>query len=434
MAEARTRPSHNKGPHVHGSRRLCRVAHAVLCRRVGEQSPRRRRASAGVQYQIGASRRARPTVVKDPQTDPSGGPGLALGARASRSAAGSRCRSTGTRRWRRPISPAGPGWDGFGSLVLWAAYAEHPALRRPASLPEEWDNDPALMRSNAAGFRSRYSHLVRNVELWLPSPFEFTFEGEDIDGQAGGGRLDRDAASPARRSERARPGRRTPPSWRAGAASRRPTTRRSSSCARYAFRGAAGPRPAGGRAQTADETGLLTAANPPVCRRGGAGSSRTLGCGDAAGGGSVAGGRLRRSFMNSSNSARSLAARSRSRKSRNSRCSSSSLRSVSSRYSSKATLPLPACGPSDGGGARRGTRRALRGLQRAVGSIPVAVAAMPRAKHASTPFQVDEKGEADRPEHDEAQRPPGRSRRAGGCRPVFPSGPSWWAPLSALTM
>jgi hypothetical protein len=82
-----------------------------------------------------------------------------------------------------PYFTGRPGWDGFGSLVLWAAYAEHPALREPATLPEEWDNDPALMRSNVAGFRSRYSHLVRNVELWLPSPFEFTFEGEDIDGR-----------------------------------------------------------------------------------------------------------------------------------------------------------------------------------------------------------------------------------------------------------
>jgi hypothetical protein len=78
---------------------------------------------------------------------------------------------------------ARPGWDGFGSLVLWAAYAEHPAVRRPASLPEEWDNDPVLMRSNASGFRSRYSHLVRNVELWLPGPFGFTFESEDVDGR-----------------------------------------------------------------------------------------------------------------------------------------------------------------------------------------------------------------------------------------------------------
>jgi hypothetical protein len=74
-----------------------------------------------------------------------------------------------------------PGWDGFGSLVLWAAYAEHPALRRPDRLPEEWDDDPALVRCNAGG--SRYSHLVRNVELWLPSPFDFTFEGQDVDGR-----------------------------------------------------------------------------------------------------------------------------------------------------------------------------------------------------------------------------------------------------------
>lgn len=76
-----------------------------------------------------------------------------------------------------------PGWDGFGSLVLWAAYAEQPGLPRPNALPEEWDDDPALLRSNAEGFRSRYAHLVRNVELWLPCAFDFTFEGEDVDGR-----------------------------------------------------------------------------------------------------------------------------------------------------------------------------------------------------------------------------------------------------------
>src|SRR5215470_11738193 len=80
-----------------------------------------------------------------------------------------------------PYFTGRPGWDGFGSLVLWAAYAEHPTLRLPPNLPEEWDNDDALLLSNAAGFRSRYSHLVRNVELWLPSPFDVTFEGQDID-------------------------------------------------------------------------------------------------------------------------------------------------------------------------------------------------------------------------------------------------------------
>jgi hypothetical protein len=82
-----------------------------------------------------------------------------------------------------PWFTARPGWDGFGSLVLWAAYAEQPGLPRPATLPEEWDDDPALVRSNAEGFRSRCSHLVRNVELWLPAEFDFTFEGEDVDGR-----------------------------------------------------------------------------------------------------------------------------------------------------------------------------------------------------------------------------------------------------------
>ena len=80
-----------------------------------------------------------------------------------------------------PYFTGRPGWDGFGSLVLWAAYAEHPAVRRPATLPEEWDDDAILLRSNAVEFRSRYSHLVRNVELWLPGSFEVTFEAEDVD-------------------------------------------------------------------------------------------------------------------------------------------------------------------------------------------------------------------------------------------------------------
>ncbi|MBS0546785.1 MAG: hypothetical protein JSR24_03485 [Proteobacteria bacterium] len=80
-----------------------------------------------------------------------------------------------------PYFTGRPGWDGFGALVLWAAYVEHPTMRPPAVLPEDkWDNDPALVRSNAEGFRSRYSHLVRNVELWLPVSFTFTFEGEDV--------------------------------------------------------------------------------------------------------------------------------------------------------------------------------------------------------------------------------------------------------------
>ncbi|MDP1748465.1 MAG: hypothetical protein Q8L22_03325 [Reyranella sp.] len=73
-------------------------------------------------------------------------------------------------------------WGGLAALVLWAAYAEHPGLRRASLLPDEWERDPALARSKAEGFRSRYSHIVRNVELWLPSAFLFTFESEDVGG------------------------------------------------------------------------------------------------------------------------------------------------------------------------------------------------------------------------------------------------------------
>lgn len=76
-----------------------------------------------------------------------------------------------------------PGWDGFGSLILWAAYAEYPGRRRPEMLPEPWDGDPVYLRANDEGFRSRYAQLIRPVELWLPAPFDFTFEEATVDGR-----------------------------------------------------------------------------------------------------------------------------------------------------------------------------------------------------------------------------------------------------------
>lgn len=82
-----------------------------------------------------------------------------------------------------PWSTARPGWDGFGSLMLWAAYAEHPGRRRPDMLPEPWDGDPVYLRVNDEGFRSRYAQLIRPVELWLPVPFDFTFEAATVDGR-----------------------------------------------------------------------------------------------------------------------------------------------------------------------------------------------------------------------------------------------------------
>ncbi len=126
-----------------------------------------------------------------------------------------------------------PGWDGFGSLVLWAAYAEHPPLRLPEALPEEWDHDVALVRSTARGFRSRYSHLVRNVEMWLPVAFEITFEGEDVDGR----RVVMGSVTTLRRQLADL----NAATWKASAADiaawgeRPPETRTVEGCARYAF-------------------------------------------------------------------------------------------------------------------------------------------------------------------------------------------------------
>ena len=56
-----------------------------------------------------------------------------------------------------PYFTGQPRWDGLGSLVLWAAYTDVPALRRPASMPEVWDDDPV--------------------------PLPFTFESEDVGGR-----------------------------------------------------------------------------------------------------------------------------------------------------------------------------------------------------------------------------------------------------------
>ena len=240
---------------------------------VSERTARER----GAQYQHRASRRARPTRARiSRKSSRRFWPGAS--SSASRSATASPRRSTGTRHLEAPYFTGRPGWDGFGSLVLWAAYAEHPALRRPASLPEEWDNDPALVRSNVAGFRSRYSHLVRNVELWLPSPFEFTFEGEDVDGR----RVVVGSTTTLRRQLEDL----NAATWKADAetvagwgreplADEAPLELLRALCLRRAARS----RRAGGRAQTADEARLLTTKNPSRRVRGRGGERALVGGG-----------------------------------------------------------------------------------------------------------------------------------------------------------
>ena len=74
-------------------------------------------------------------------------------------------------------------WDGYASLLLLTAYAEHREFERPRQLPLHWSQDPALRASAANGHRgARYRQLVQ-PELWLPCTFEFTFEAVDPCGQ-----------------------------------------------------------------------------------------------------------------------------------------------------------------------------------------------------------------------------------------------------------
>ncbi len=68
-----------------------------------------------------------------------------------------------------------PTWHSYSSLMLWAAYNEHPDLPRPSQGVADWSEDPAFTRSADPDFASRHPQLLRDVECWLPHNFDFTF-------------------------------------------------------------------------------------------------------------------------------------------------------------------------------------------------------------------------------------------------------------------
>ncbi len=71
-----------------------------------------------------------------------------------------------------------PDWNGYGALVLWAAYAEQPQLIRPIEI-EDWSESPVLNASQANEFSSQFPSLVKGVELWLPCQFKIIFTASD---------------------------------------------------------------------------------------------------------------------------------------------------------------------------------------------------------------------------------------------------------------
>ena len=76
-----------------------------------------------------------------------------------------------------------PAWDCYSSLLLWAAYLEHPDLVRPAGCIEDWNADEAFKRSSSNGFQTEYPALLCNTEIWLPANFTFTFAASDVSGK-----------------------------------------------------------------------------------------------------------------------------------------------------------------------------------------------------------------------------------------------------------
>jgi hypothetical protein len=75
-----------------------------------------------------------------------------------------------------------PDWDGYGALLLWAAYTEHPEISRPSTKIEDWVEDSVLKASQAEDFSSQFPSLMEGVELWLPGQFKIIFKAYDVAG------------------------------------------------------------------------------------------------------------------------------------------------------------------------------------------------------------------------------------------------------------
>jgi hypothetical protein len=74
-----------------------------------------------------------------------------------------------------------PGWPGYASLLLHAAYDDHSDLKKPERLPEEWGDDPAYKAASEKNADTSYPALLA-ANLWLPGEFDFMFGVEDLGG------------------------------------------------------------------------------------------------------------------------------------------------------------------------------------------------------------------------------------------------------------
>jgi hypothetical protein len=73
-----------------------------------------------------------------------------------------------------------PGFDGYGAVQLWAAYAESPEQTPPVVHDANWGEDSVFVRVSQAP--TQFRHLI-GPELWLPVGFADVFEAEEPTGR-----------------------------------------------------------------------------------------------------------------------------------------------------------------------------------------------------------------------------------------------------------
>ena len=76
---------------------------------------------------------------------------------------------------QQPYFTDKPDWDGYASLVLAAAYSEHPEMNQPRKAARAWKEDIAYKECTAQGAGTRYGNILL-PEIWIPIRQDVTFE------------------------------------------------------------------------------------------------------------------------------------------------------------------------------------------------------------------------------------------------------------------
>ena len=76
-----------------------------------------------------------------------------------------------------------PNWDCYTSLLLWAAYSEHPQLARPSEPAASLTDDPAYQLSISSTFQTKYPSLLHGTEIWIPMDARLVFAAADPAGK-----------------------------------------------------------------------------------------------------------------------------------------------------------------------------------------------------------------------------------------------------------